>query len=35
MIGGLVALKLTNRWVDRDIERERAEKQKLEARESH
>jgi hypothetical protein len=34
MIGGLIALKLHNRWVDRDIARERAEKQKLEAHES-
>ena len=31
MIGGVVVLWLTNRWVDRDIARERAEKQKMEA----
>lgn len=31
MIGGLVAVRMTNRWVDRDIARERAEKASLEA----
>lgn len=31
MIGGLVALKLHYRWLDRELERERAEKQRLEA----
>ena len=31
IIGGLVALKMTNRWVDRDIARERAEKESLES----
>jgi hypothetical protein len=34
MIGGWIALKLTNRWVDRDIARERAEKARIEAREA-
>ena len=34
MIGGFVALRFVNRWVDRDIARERAEKQRLEARQS-
>jgi len=34
-IGGWIVVLIHNRWVDRDIARERAEKQKLEARQSH
>jgi hypothetical protein len=35
VIGAWILVSFHNRWVDRDIARERAEKQKLEARESH
>jgi hypothetical protein len=34
-IGGWIVVLIHNRWVDRDIARERAEKQRLEARQSH
>ncbi|HKG82040.1 MAG TPA: hypothetical protein VKB16_02615 [Beijerinckiaceae bacterium] len=35
VIGASILVWFHNRWVDRDIARERAEKQKLEARQSH
>ena len=34
-LGGWIVVLIHNRWVDRDIARERAEKAKLETRESH
>jgi hypothetical protein len=35
VIGASILVWLHNRWVDRDIARERAEKQRLETRQSH